>query len=159
VSPILILILRSWPPAVEPLVNVVQLGGSNTSNMTGTIQIAWLLATMLGAVFGTPLVGVEPPPNRALTRPRMPNNDEWYRPEKGFDKHAPGTILKYRPVPRGLSINNKDSMDIKGWQILYRTSDSMGEPDATVVTVLVPQNAIKKNLLLYHWFSVSQSKF
>jgi hypothetical protein len=94
---------------------------------------------------------------RAAQQPtRMPGNDEWYRPAPGFEKEPPGTILKYRKVPKGLTINNKDPLKIKeAWQILYRTQNSVGEADATVVTVGVPNGANKKNLLMYHWFSVS----
>jgi hypothetical protein len=87
---------------------------------------------------------------------RMPAGDEWYRPEPGYEQKKPGEILKWRKVPRGLSIDNKNKIRLKGaWQFQYRTTNSLGGPDATIVTVLVPRNAKKNNLFVYNWFSVS----
>jgi hypothetical protein len=88
----------------------------------------------------------------------MPGGDEWYRPSPGFEQKKPGEILKWRDVPNGLSVDNKKTLKLEGaWQIQYRTTNSVGEPDATVVTVLAPKNAKKDSLFVYHWFSVSCS--
>jgi hypothetical protein len=88
----------------------------------------------------------------------MPARDEWYRPEPGYEEKKPGEVLKWRKVPRGLSIDNKNTIRIKGaWQVQYRTTNSLGGPDATVVTILAPRNAKKKKLFVYNWFSVSVS--
>jgi hypothetical protein len=85
----------------------------------------------------------------------MPADDEWYRPPVGFQSTPLGTILKYRET-RGISLDNKKSVKVVGsWQLLFRTQDSVGEPEATVVSVSVPFNADKKKLFLYHWFAVS----
>jgi hypothetical protein len=92
----------------------------------------------------------------AMEPKRMPENDEWYRPPNGFEREPRGTILKYRKVPRGISIDNKSKLKVKdAWQILYNTQNSVGEPSATVVTLAVPNNPNKKRLFMYHWFSVS----
>ena len=86
---------------------------------------------------------------------RMPGNDEWYRPAQGFESAPLGAILKYRET-KGISLDNKKSVKVAGsWQFLFRTQDSIGAPEATVVTVAVPFNADKKKLFLYHWFAVS----
>jgi hypothetical protein len=86
---------------------------------------------------------------------RMPGNDEWYRPPQGFESAPLGAILKYRES-KGISLDNKKSVKMAGsWQFLFRTQDSVGAPEATVVTVAVPFNADKKKLFLYHWFAVS----
>jgi hypothetical protein len=128
---------------------------SDFSKMAPIMQLTYLLAILVG------IATCAPPPVpalTALTRPHMPNNDEWYRPEPGFDKTAPGTILKWRKVPKGISINNKDNIKIKGaWQLLYRTHNSVGEPDATVVTLLAPNNPKADSLFVYHWFAVSRT--
>src|ERR1700753_531236 len=91
----------------------------------------------------------------AMEPKRMPENDEWYRPPKGFEREPRGTILKYRKAPRGISIDNKNKLKVKdSWQILYSTQNSVGDPEATVVTLIVPNNPNKKRLFMYHWFSV-----
>jgi hypothetical protein len=120
--------------------------------MAQLIQLLWLLVVLFGFATCAPVLDS---PLTALSRPTMPNNDEWYRPEPGFDKQPPGAVLKTRPVPRGISINNKDPLKVKGaWQILYRTENSVGEPDATVVTVIAPNNPKTDSLFIYHWFAV-----
>jgi hypothetical protein len=87
---------------------------------------------------------------------RMPGNDEWYRPAQGFESAPLGTILKYRET-KGVSLDNKKSVKLAGsWQFLFRTQDSVGTPEATVVSVAVPFNADKSKLFLYHWFAVSE---
>jgi hypothetical protein len=91
----------------------------------------------------------------AVMPKRMPDGDEWYRPPQGFEKEPAGTILKYRYAPRGLSLNNVNPLKIYDhWQILYRTQNTVGEPDASVVTLVVPTNAKTNNLFMYNWFSV-----
>lgn len=85
----------------------------------------------------------------------MPGGDEWYRPQVGYEEKKPGDILKWRTVPKGLTVfNNNKTILLQGaWQIQYRTTDSIGQPDATVVTVLAPHHAKKNSLFVYHWFS------
>jgi hypothetical protein len=91
----------------------------------------------------------------AIMPKQMPDSDEWYRPPQGFEKELSGTILKYRFAPRGLSLNNKDALKIHDhWQILYRTQNTVGEPEANVVSLVVPTNANTNNLFMYNWFSV-----
>jgi len=86
----------------------------------------------------------------------MPANDEWYRPKPGYEQKKPGDILKWRQVPRGLSVDNKHAVKLKAaYQLQYRTTNSVGGPDATIVTVLAPYNAKNDSLFMYHWFSVS----
>jgi hypothetical protein len=89
---------------------------------------------------------------------RMPGNDEWYRPPQGFESAPLGAILKYRES-KGISLDNKKSVKVAGaWQFLFRTQDSVGAPEATVVSVAVPFNADKGKLFLYHWFAVSAER-
>ncbi|KAF2398657.1 LIP-domain-containing protein [Trichodelitschia bisporula] len=94
--------------------------------------------------------------NRDLGNIVLPENDTFYTAPSGFEKTAPGTILRSRPVPNPLTINNKDAINVKGaWQIQYRTQNSVGEPEAAVMTVLEPYNAKKNSLLVYHYFTDS----
>jgi hypothetical protein len=85
-----------------------------------------------------------------------PDDDEFYKAPPGFEKAARGSILRYRPVPNPLSVNNKDSINLKAaWQIQYRTQNSVGEPEASIVTVLVPHNARPAHLQVYAYYTVS----
>jgi hypothetical protein len=85
----------------------------------------------------------------------MPDDDAFYKPPPGFETTAPGSILRYRPVPNPITLNNKDAVKPKAaWQILYRTQNSLGKPIATVTTVLQPFNGKRNNLFGYNFFSV-----
>ncbi|MBL1076726.1 lipase [Nocardia sp. 2] len=79
-------------------------------------------------------VRVEPAP--AVTLP--PEFDEFYSPPAGLVADAePGEILRARrinPAFFGLI-----QLNIDAWQLLYRTTNSFGEPISTVTTVLVPK--------------------
>jgi hypothetical protein len=84
-----------------------------------------------------------------------PNEDDFYKPPPGFESKAHGSILRYRPVPNPISLDNKTAMYLKAaWQIQYRTQNSVGEPEAAIVTVLVPHNAKPQHLFTYHYISV-----
>jgi hypothetical protein len=82
--------------------------------------------------------------------------DSFYRPPPGFEKTSPGTILRHRRVPRPISLTNVTPIRPKGaWQIQYRTQNSVGEPEANVMTVLEPWNAKPGNLFVEGFFVVS----
>jgi hypothetical protein len=113
---------------------------------------------LLAACLATPGLAAPRPATRApqAEPKRMPGNDEWYRPAAGFESAPLGAILKYRET-KGISLDNKKSVKVAGsWQFLFRTQDSVGVPEATVVSVAVPFNADKRKLFLYHWFAVSR---
>ncbi|KAI4672754.1 uncharacterized protein J4E78_001256 [Alternaria triticimaculans] len=82
--------------------------------------------------------------------PIPPSDDPFYTPPAGFESAKPGAILRSRPVPSALSLFQTIPLNLKGaWQLLYRTTDSLGNPVATVTTVMVPKNADSKKLLSY----------
>ena len=84
------------------------------------------------------------------------NLDWFYRAPVGFEKAALGSILRYRPIPRPLSFTNVTPIRPKAaWQIQYRTQNSVGEPEASVVTVLEPFNASRGNLFAQAFLVVS----
>lgn len=87
-----------------------------------------------------------------------PYIDDFYKPPSGYESAAPGSILRHRAVPNPISLDNKTPIKVEAaWQLLYRTQNSVGDPEATVVTVLVPHNAKRNNLFIYSYFSVSWS--
>ncbi|KAF9885687.1 hypothetical protein FE257_012669 [Aspergillus nanangensis] len=82
--------------------------------------------------------------------PTLPTDDPFYTPSIGFQNEEPGTILRYRTMPYPLSKVGSQTANFKtGFQILYRTTDALGNAEATVTTLLVPHNASDDKLLSY----------
>lgn len=69
-------------------------------------------------------------------RPVLPDHDPFYEPPPGFEHAQPGTVLRSRDVELGFMglIRQK----FTATQLLYRSNDRQGHPEATVTTVLVP---------------------
>ena len=70
------------------------------------------------------------------TRPQLPADDPFYDPPAGFQHAAPGTVLRSRDVE--LAFMGLIPQRIKATQLLYRTTDMHGNPDAAATTVIVP---------------------
>src|ERR1700759_4492336 len=65
-------------------------------------------------------------------------NDEFYKEPPGYERIPLGGILRSRPAPFPIKLVKYLTLKPKAaWQILYRTQNSVGEPEATVVTLLV----------------------
>ncbi|KAJ2956542.1 hypothetical protein NQZ79_g7632 [Umbelopsis isabellina] len=80
----------------------------------------------------------------------LPQNDPFYSPPAGYESTAPGTILRTRLVPNKLAAFSAFPQNLaNAWQILYRTTDSNGNAQATVTTVMEPHNADPTKLLSY----------
>jgi hypothetical protein len=90
--------------------------------------------------------------------PQLPEKDSFYDAPDALKKAAPGTILRYRKTPQPIGLNGTAFEVGDAWQILYRTQDAEGLPEATVLTILKPKvpNA-KGNLWIESYFSVSAS--
>ena len=69
-------------------------------------------------------------------RPDLPSRDPFHQPPAGFEHAAPGTVLRSRDVQLGFL--GLIPQRIRATQLLYRTTDRHGEPEACVTTVLVP---------------------
>jgi alpha-beta hydrolase superfamily lysophospholipase len=69
-------------------------------------------------------------------RPVLPADDGFYRPPAGFEHAEPGTVLRSRDVE--LAFMGLIPQQFAATQLLYRTTDMHGAPEATVTTVLVP---------------------
>ncbi|KAJ3493172.1 hypothetical protein NLG97_g4902 [Lecanicillium saksenae] len=90
------------------------------------------------------------PPTGRGVKPVPPSDDPFYTPPSGFERAAPGAILRSRAVPNPLAILNLLPVKLHGaYQLLYRTTDTRGNPQATVTTVMVPENADTAKLLSY----------
>jgi hypothetical protein len=88
-----------------------------------------------GAVF---LAG----PARAATLP-LPAADSFYQPPAGLAAYALGTVLRERPV--SLALYGFTPEHVTAWQLMYRTTDTEGNPEATVATVLEPAGTVRAN--------------
>jgi triacylglycerol lipase len=69
-------------------------------------------------------------------RPVLPSEDPFYEPPAGFQHADPGTVLRSRDVELGFL--GLIPQRIRATQLLYRTTDRHGHPEATATTVLVP---------------------
>ena len=80
------------------------------------------------------------PPHEELNRkarPALPSDDPFYQPPPGFEHAMPGTVLRSRDVE--LAFVGLIPQRTKAVQLLYRTADMNGQPEATVTTVIVPK--------------------
>jgi triacylglycerol lipase len=69
-------------------------------------------------------------------RPVLPADDPFYAPPAGFEHAEPGTVLRSRDVELGFL--GLIPQRVRATQLLYRTTDHNGLPQATVTTVLIP---------------------
>ncbi|KAL4804393.1 secretory lipase-domain-containing protein [Aspergillus unguis] len=97
-----------------------------------------------------PLIAALPSNFAARDGPVPPGEDSFYTPPEGWESTEPGAILRHRTTPFpiaafGLADVNLDAT----YQILYRTTDTFGDPIVTVTTVLIPHNADYTKVLSY----------
>ncbi|CAM2828021.1 lipase [Mycobacterium intermedium] len=82
------------------------------------------------------------PPHEELQRkvkPLLPLDDPFYEPPAGFHHAAPGTVLRSRDVE--VAFLGLIPQTITALQLLYRTTDKNGNPEATATTVFLPAEA------------------
>ncbi|QVM11463.1 hypothetical protein D8B26_006111 [Coccidioides posadasii str. Silveira] len=109
-------------------------------------RAAWLLVLYLCALAAQAI----PPPLEARGRPVLPEKDPFYIPPEGYEKAAPGEILRSREVPYPIAAFTTFRINLAGaYQLLYRSSDNFGKPTATVTTVLVPHKADYNKVVSY----------
>lgn len=69
--------------------------------------------------------------------PTLPSLDPFYTPPKPLPRVEPGTILRSRAVTvRGLGL----PLPVSAWQVLYRSTDAQGRPNAVSGTLAVLQD-------------------
>ncbi|MFE7742976.1 lipase family protein [Nocardia sp. NPDC057455] len=83
---------------------------------------------------------VDPEPaGPADRKPLLPSADPFHRPPKGFAAKAPGTILRSRKID--VALFGIVPQQVSAWQLLYRSCDLHGAPEAAITTVLLPLDA------------------
>ncbi|HVQ50546.1 MAG TPA: lipase family protein [Mycobacterium sp.] len=75
-------------------------------------------------------------------RPQLPADDPFYDPPAGFQHANPGTVLRSRDVE--LAFLGLIPQRITATQLLYRTTDMHGNPEAAATTVIVPAERTPK---------------
>ena len=93
----------------------------------------------LGNLAGSDAQWIGRPPHEELqrkVRPLLPSDDPFYHPPPGYQHAEPGTVLRSREVE--LAFLGLIPQPIKAVQLLYRTMNMNGEPEATATTVIVP---------------------
>lgn len=109
---------------------------------------AFVTATALASLIAAAPPIPAPLYDRATTV--QPSDDPFYVVPDGLEQVAPGTILRHRPPPAKIAAFGFDPLNLDAtYQILYRTTDSLGNATATVLTVLVPHNADMTKVLSY----------
>ncbi|PTD06746.1 Lipase A [Fusarium culmorum] len=64
-----------------------------------------------------------------------PKSDPWYQPPQGWESKQPGDVLRISSAPALLkAVESSSSV----YHILYRSSDSKGEPSWAVTTLFIP---------------------
>ncbi|MEV0294475.1 lipase family protein [Nocardia sp. NPDC050710] len=71
--------------------------------------------------------------------PPLPSADPFHRPPRGFAARPAGTILRSRKIE--LALFGVVPQRVSAWQLLYRSCDLHGTPEAAVTTVLLPEGA------------------
>ncbi|MCW2653030.1 MAG: Lipase [Mycobacterium sp.] len=69
-------------------------------------------------------------------RPVLPGKDPFYEPPPGYQHSQPGTVLRSRDVE--LAFLGVIPQRFTATQLLYRSTDLNGNPEAAVTTVLLP---------------------
>jgi pimeloyl-ACP methyl ester carboxylesterase len=90
----------------------------------------------LAARTGAEWIGRAPHEELQRRRPVLPDDDPFYDPPPGFEHAEPGTVLRSRDVE--LAFMGLIPQKFTATQLLYRSNDRRGVPEATVTTVLVP---------------------
>jgi len=73
-------------------------------------------------------------------RPQLPSDDPFYDPPAGYQHSRPGTVLRSRDVE--LAFLGLIPQRITATQLLYRTTDMHGNPEAGATTVIVPAERV-----------------
>jgi len=98
----------------------------------------------LARAAGADWIGAVPHEELRRSRPVLPPHDPFYQPPPGFEHSAPGAVLRTRDVELGFL--GFVPQKFFATQLLYRSSNRNGAPEAAVTTVLVPAERGPENV-------------
>ena len=82
--------------------------------------------------------------------PVLPSVDPFYHLPANVGSLKPGAIIRHRPPQNPIAAFGSDPVNLAGsYQLLYRTTDSLGNATATALTVLLPHNADLTKVISY----------
>jgi hypothetical protein len=113
-----------------------------------TVALLSALAVTTSSITGAVPAQAAPAPAGSSAQ----GDDAFSTPPAGYESAAPGTILRSRPSQ--VSLFSLVPQKAQAWQLLYRTTDQLGNPEATVSTVLLPGGAApdpKRPLVSYQF--------
>lgn len=85
---------------------------------------------------GAEWIGTAPHQQLRRSRPVVPAEDDFYVPPAGFEHARPGTVLRSRDVE--MAFLGLIPQRLAAVQLLYRSADLDGRPQAAVTTVIAP---------------------
>lgn len=89
-------------------------------------------------------------PHSPRTAPIVPSQDPFYAVPADIGSSQPGAILRHRSPPAAIAVFGVDPVRLAAsYQLQYRTTDSLGNATATVLTVMVPHGANPRRVLSY----------
>ncbi|WP_020667931.1 lipase family protein [Amycolatopsis nigrescens] len=101
---------------------------TSTRKLTGRL-------TICAAVLAVAVSGLVAPPASAAALP--PDQDSFYVPPPDLASAAAGEVLRSRAVQT--AVWGQVPLKVDTWQVLYRTNDTFGQPQAGVATIIVPR--------------------
>ncbi|KAL2201861.1 LIP-domain-containing protein [Sarocladium strictum] len=82
--------------------------------------------------------------------PTLPSDDGFYKVPQNIASFANGAVIRHRKTPNQIASLGKFPLNLaSAHQILYKTMDSLDQPTATVLTVLIPHFADTRKILSY----------
>ncbi|KAI5241804.1 hypothetical protein E4T42_07905 [Aureobasidium subglaciale] len=106
-------------------------------------------AALASSLFHLSTVNAIPTPLKRASAPPLPQDVTFYLASSGFESSAPSTILKSRPL-KDFSFSGSVPLQVQAaYQLLSRTTDSLGNAQVAASTIIVPQNANFSRLLSY----------
>ncbi|MFF1613112.1 lipase family protein [Amycolatopsis sp. NPDC058278] len=96
--------------------------------MTARRVLATLVALVLTTAFAPAAAAATPAPG--------PFDDAFYVPPSPLPAGKPGDVIRWRPSNAGPRTASVDA-----WQVMYLSTNALGQPDAVTGTVLVPKTA------------------
>ena len=103
----------------------------------------WLTTTALAL---SAVLGLAVAAPAAASPPTLPSQDPFYAYSGPLTQIAPGTVLRTRTVKIA---ENGTATPLTATQVLYRTTGELGQPTATVATVLKPVLPVPTRIVSY----------
>ncbi|KAI5950371.1 hypothetical protein KGF57_004334 [Candida theae] len=89
----------------------------------------------------------------SLIGPPPPSKDDFYTPPAGYESKPNGAILKHRNAPAKLTAVFGGSVNVQNfWQILVKSEDIHGNPQAVAAAIIEPYNASRDKVVSYQTF-------